>query len=470
MPARDPASDPAPVLPGALADKPTLALKDRLRGRRLRMPWSVPDEMFHQPLVHRKSLIGEMYFIGDPTLAKQVLVDKAANYPKAALELRMFAALFGQGLLGIDGDLWRKHRRTMAPAFDPRAVASYAPAMAGCAERLVQRWDSLPDGQVVDAADEMTALTLSIIARTMFHEEGEGLEALITRTLEDTPDLTDFNILDVLPVIWKFRMAAREKRMAALFRPLDEAIAGMIAAREASQDAPNDLLSRLIAARDETTGSGLSAQEVRDEVITIFMAGHETTATAMAWVWYLLAKHPHEEARLHAELDQVLGARTPGQADIAELPFTRRLVDECLRLFPPAPGISARVAAGPDTLGGTPVKAGAYMVLAPWVLQRHRQVWDEPERFDPDRFLPERSEGRPRLATMPFGAGPRVCIGQLLAVNEIVLILATVAQHYALDLASDAPVKLHHNVTLRPRGGLPMRLRRRPRAAAAAAG
>ncbi|WP_293357381.1 cytochrome P450 [Phenylobacterium sp.] len=464
-----PDRDAYPILPGALADKPTLSLTDRLRGRRLRMPWSVPDAMFHEPFVRRKTLIGEMIFIGDPVLAKHVLVDKAANYPKAPLELRMFSALFGQGLLGIDGDLWRKHRRTMAPAFDPRSVAGYAPAMAGCTEHFLQRWDELPDGSVVDAAEEMTALTLSIIARTMFHEAGQGLETLIARTLDDTPDLADFNLLDLLPVVWKFRMAARETRMAALFRPLDGAIAEMITAREASADPPDDLLSRLIAARDETTGAGLSAREVRDEVITIFMAGHETTATAMAWAWFLLAKHPHEAARLHAELDQVLGGRTPGQADIASLPFTRRLVDECLRLFPPAPGMSARIAAAPDMLGETPVKTGTYMVLAPWVQQRHRQTWDEPERFEPDRFLPERSEGRPRLATMPFGAGPRVCIGQMLAVNEIILILATVAQHYALDLVSDAPVKLHHNVTLRPRGGLPMRLRRRTRAAALAA-
>jgi len=464
-----PDRDAYPVLPGALAGRPKLPLKDRLRGRRLGMPWSMPDEVFHQPLVHKRGLIGDLYFIGDPALARQVLVENAANYPKAALELRLFSALFGQGLLGIDGDLWRKHRRTMAPAFDPRAVATYGPAMAECSEAFVRRWDALPDGQVVDAAEEMTGLTLSIIARTMFHREGEGLEPLIMKTLEDTPQLSDFNVLDVLPLVWRLRMKARERRMAALFRPLDGAIADMIAAREASAAPPNDLLSRLIAARDETTGAGLTAQEIRDEVITIFMAGHETTATAMAWVWFLLAKHPAEQARLHAELDQVLAGRTPGQADIADLPFTRRLVDECLRLFPPAPGMSARVAAAPDVLGGRAVKAGAYMVLAPWVLQRHRRTWEDPERFDPNRFLPERSEGRARLATMPFGAGPRVCIGQLLAVNEIILILATMAQHYVLELASDAPVELHHNVTLRPKGGLPMRLRRRARATAAVA-
>lgn len=417
----------------------------------------------------RKGLVGTMLFIGDPVAAKHVLIDKAANYPKAPLELRMFAALFGQGLLGIDGDLWRTHRRTMAPAFDPRAVASYAPAMSACSEAFVARFDTRPDGEVIDISEEMTGLTLSIIARTMFHREGEGLERLIMETLRDAPQLSDFNILDIAPGIGGLRMKAREARMAALFRPLDDAIAGMIAARETSGDTTTDLLSRLIAARDETTGVGLSAREIRDEIITIFMAGHETTATAMTWIWYLLAMHPAEAARLHAELDQVLGGRTPGQDDLAALPFTRRFVDESLRLFPAAPGMSARMAVADDVVCGQPVKAGTYMVLAPWMQQRHRAVWEESERFDPDRFLPERSEGRPRLATMPFGAGPRVCIGQLMAVNEILLILATVAQHYAFEMASDVPVRLHHNVTLRPRGGLPMRIRRRHLAPAAVA-
>ncbi|MDB5449185.1 MAG: hypothetical protein JWQ52_313 [Phenylobacterium sp.] len=464
-----PASDTAPVLPGALGARPTLSLKDRLCGTRLGMPWSVPEAMFHEPLVHRKTLIGEIFFIGDPNLARHVLVERAADYPKADIELRLFSALFGQGLLGIDGDLWKTHRRTMAPAFAPQAVAAYAPAMADSAEAFVGRWSRLPDGAVVDASREMTALTLTIIARTMFSGEGEGLEPLIQEVLRGAPQFGDFNVLDVLPVTRAVRMRGREKRMAALFRPLDDAIAGMIAAREASSAAPNDLLSRLIAARDETTGAGLSAQEVRDEVITIFMAGHETTATAMTWIWFLLAKHPHEAGRLRAELDAMLAGRTPGQEDLANLPFTRRLVDEALRLFPPAPGISARVARAEDELAGVRVRKGAFMVIAPWVLQRHRSTWDDPERFDPDRFLPERSQGRPRLANMPFGAGPRVCIGQLMAINEIVFILATLAQHYDLELASDAQVELKHNVTLRPKGGLPMTVRRRLRAPAAVA-
>jgi cytochrome P450 len=463
----------APRLPGALADRPRLSLSDRLRGRRLGMPWSVPDEMFHERAVPRKTILGPMVFLGHPALAKHVLIDNAANYPKAPLELKLFSALLGKGLLGIDGELWRTHRRTMAPAFDPRAVAGYAPAMSACVEAFVAQWADCPDGAALDVAEAMTELTLSIIARTMFHEADDRLETLIMETLRDMPQLNDFGLLDVLPLVSGLRGKARERRMADLFRPFDGAIGQMIARREAQVRAgeapPDDLLSRLIAARDEATGAGLTAQEVRDEVVTIFLAGHETTATAMAWIWLLLALHPHERERLHHEVDAVLQGRTAQQADIEHLAFTRRVVDEALRLFPPAPGISARVAKADDVLDGQPVKAGTYMVMAPWVQQRHRAVWDEPERFDPDRFLPERAADRPRLAMMPFGAGPRVCIGQRLAETEIVLILATLAQHFTFEMASDAPVALRHNVTLRPRDGLPMRLRRRRPAPAAVA-
>lgn len=458
-----------PTLPGALADKPRFTFWDLVRGNRRGMPWSMPDEIYELPILTQKSLIGDIVYIGDAELAKRVLIDRAADYPKAAIELRMFSALFGQGLLGIDGELWKKHRRTMAPAFDPRSVAGYAAAMSQTSEEFLRRWGNLEDGAVVDVSEDMTDLTLGIIAKTMFSGEGEALEPVIKAILEGTPQFSDFNLFDMLPGTRTLRMRERERRMKALFRPLDEAIAAMIARREARPDAPNDLLSRLIAARDADTGRAFTAKEVRDELITIFIAGHETTATAMTWIWFLLAMHPQERARLHEELDRVLGGRAPSHDDLPKLPFTRRVLDEALRVLPPTPGISARVARVADEMGGTKVKAGAYIVVAPWVLQRHRKTWQDPERFDPDRWLPERSEGRPRLASMPFGAGPRVCIGQRLAETEIMLILATLAQHYELDLASAEPVRFKHNVTIRPIGGLPMTVRRRDRAPAAVA-
>ncbi len=456
-----PDRDAYPTLPGALADKPTLSLGDRLRGKRLRMPWAIPDAAFHQSVLKVRSVIGEVVFVSDPALVKHVLVDHAADYPKTALEMQIFQALFGQGLVGIDGDLWRKHRRTMASTFAPASVARYAADMAAASATFADAWRALPDGAVVDVSEAMNALTLTIIARTMFSEDGAAAEPAVAAAMAATDDLTNVGLLDVVPILSRWRMNARTRFFSAIFGPLDARIARMMAAREATPNPPDDLLTRLMAARDTETGVGLTAQEIRDEIVTIFVAGHETTATAMTWIWYLLARHPNEAARLRAELDEVLGGRTPGQDDLARLPYARRFVDEALRIFPPTPGISTRIASRADEIGGVAIRKGAFIVMLPWVINRSRLVWDEPERFDPDRFLPERSKGRHRLASMPFGAGPRVCIGQQMAVTEILLITATLAQHFDLALASDAPLRLHHNVTLRPGGGLPMRVSRR---------
>jgi cytochrome P450 len=442
-----------------------------VRGKGLQMPWIAPDDAYESPVAVRKAPFVEMVFVGDPEIARHILIEQPARFPKAEMELKFFAAIFGEGLLGIDGELWRTHRRIMAPAFAPVSVASYAPAMTRCAEGFAEGKSGLADGAVVDVSSEMTDLTLSIIAQTMFSGDGEAVEPLIREALASAPLFDDVNLCDFAPVVRDLRMRARERRMAKVFGPLDQAIEAMIAARESGGRAAEDLLSRLIAARDGETRGRLSAAEVRDEVITIFVAGHETTATALTWTWYMLARHPWARERLHQELAEVLGGRTPTQADLQDLAYTRRIVDETLRLLPPAPTISARVAAEACELGGRKVRKGAYVLVAPWVIQRHTKTWEDPERFDPDRFTPERSERRPRLAAMPFGAGPHVCIGQRLAVNEVVLVLATLAQRYVFDLASDAPVELVANVTIRPQGGLPMRLTRRgpPPAAAHAA-
>ncbi|MFO1013878.1 MAG: cytochrome P450 [Caulobacteraceae bacterium] len=452
-------ADATPRLAGALADVVTPTFVQRMMGQ-TPFPDRIPTRCYTEQISEAGMLGGRALVLSDPAAVKHVLLDNVANYPKHEMERRFFTALFGAGLLSIEGDLWRTHRRVMAPAFSPSSVASYAADMAGASEDFAARWAQQPDGQEIDASADMTELTLQIISRTMFSTD--QLVDLIGRTMAQGFESQNFNILDILPVIGPARMKEREARMAALFRPLDDEIAKLIAAREGRlADGPQDLLARLVAAKDDETGQGLTAQEVRDEVITIFIAGHETTATAMGWLWYVLSQQPAEEARLHEELDRVLGGRTPTQEDLANLPYTRRVVDETMRLFPPAPGISNRVALESDEVGGHKVKPGDNMLVFPWVLHRHRDLWEDPERFDPDRFLPERSVGRHRFAYMPFGAGPRICIGQMMAVNEIILILATLAQKFRLELAPEADVKLKHNITLRPLHGLPMILRHR---------
>ncbi|HEY5070837.1 MAG TPA: cytochrome P450 [Caulobacteraceae bacterium] len=453
----------SPALVGARPVRAPRSLAARWRARRERLFPGIPDRAFDRPIVVSNTILGRFILVNEPAGVRRVLVDNVANYPKTAMERRFFVALFGAGLLGSDGELWRRHRRIMAPAFDPRSVAAYAPAMAQSASDLLSRWDGLGAAAKVDMADEMVALTLQIICRTMFSADAQEMVGQVSQTLKTGLEaIGDVNILDLLPYFREGRMRRREARMARLFAPMDGAVQRLVARREANPSAfPNDLLGRLVAAKDLDTGAAMTAKEVRDEVVTIFAAGHETTAVTMGWVWYLLSQHPAEEGRLHHELDVVLGGRLPTQDDLGRLAYTRRIVDEAMRLYPAAPGLSTREAVADDEICGHPIRRGANIAIAPWVLHRHRHLWEDPERFDPDRFSPERTPGRQRFAYLPFGAGPRVCIGQVLAMNEAILILASLAQRYRPRLARDARVALRHNVTLQPRYGLKMVLERR---------
>jgi cytochrome P450 len=241
----------------------------------------------------------------------------------------------------------------------------------------------------------------------------------------------------------------------------DAEIDRLITLRSSSRESgPKDLLARLIASRDEQTGIGMTAQEVRDHVITIFMAGHETTAMAMTWIWYLLSQHAAVEATLHAELDAVLGGRVPDSQDLAKLSYTRMVIEESMRLYPPVHTI-AREALADDTLAGLRVPKGSAVLISPWVLHRHRRLWRDPGRFDPARFSPAQAAAQARFSYLPFGGGRRICIGAAFAMAEATLLLATIAQRFRLRLLSGHPVEPQGLITLRPRHGMKMLLERR---------
>jgi len=447
-----------PRLAGAVPSPGRRGFFQRIRDRKARLFPAVPESAYDEPILISNTPFGRFALISDPAGVRRVLVENVANYPKTPLEQRFFKVIFGAGLLGTDGELWRTHRRIMAPSFDPRSVATYGPAVTAAAGALLTRWRALPPGATIDMAAEMTELALRIIALTMFStDDAASLDAISRSLRAGVNEVGDVNLLDVLPVVSSLRMRRRETNVARGFAPLDAMVARLIADRQtAGASGPADLLGRLIAATDQETGASLSAREVRDEVVTIFMAGHETTANTLDWIWYLLSQHPAEAAALREELDEVLGGRPAGQDDLLRLPLTRRVVDEAMRLYPAAPAISTRVALDDDEICGRKIAKGTSIGVLPWVLHRHRALWDDPERFDPDRFLAARSAARPRFAFLPFGAGPRVCIGQVLALNEAVLILATLAQHFSPRLAPDATVALRLNVTLQPKYGLKM--------------
>ena len=418
---------------------------------------AIPLPAYEKPVWEWKSVFGHNFVISDPAGVKRVLLDNVANYPKTEMETKMLGAIVGEGLLVSQGEKWKSHRRLMAPSFDFKSIVAYAPAMVSSAQSFADAWGAKGAGTVVDIAEEMTHLTLEVISGTMFSADGNELGRLVESSLNKMSDAIDFGILDVLPLIGPPRMKRKMARIHENFMAMDATMQALIRARETVQGgAPRDLLDRLIAARDSETGVRLTNDEVRDETVIIFLAGHETTALALTYTWYLLSQHPQVEAKLHAELERVLGGRNPVHDDLVNLPYTRMVIEESMRLYPPAPGLSNRAVLADDEVSGVKIPKGANVAIIPWVIHRHRLLWDHPETFDPERFSPERSQGRHRFAYLPFGGGPRVCIGMALAMAEALLILATMAQRFRLKLVSGQDIVLQHRITMRPRDGIKM--------------
>jgi cytochrome P450 len=416
-----------------------------------------PDSAFDEKFFASRMGLGWTATVNDPEGIKHVLLDNVANYRKSRIARRVLKPGLGEGLLTAEGERWRRHRRILAPAFHPKHVAAFAPIITEASDAMLARWRSQPASQPLDIAGEMMALTLEIISRTMFSSDLGQHGTMIGQAITDYQERSGrASLLDMLNLPdWLPRLGPMRARRA--IAPLDQAIEAVLARRRVRAEDKGDLLSMLLAARDEETGERLSDREIRDEVATIFTAGHETTANGLAWTWYLLSQHEEVRARLEAELARVLGGRLPTAADLPSLSYTRMIFDEAIRLYPPAHTMS-REAIGPDVILGHAIPKGAMVIISPWLVHRHRTLWEEPDRFDPERFRPERAAMRPRFAYIPFGGGPRICIGMAFALQEAVLILATIAQHFRLRLKPGHAVELMGLITLRPKGGLPMLL------------
>jgi cytochrome P450 len=418
---------PDPVLAGPHPLTRNLSLFQFLRTVRDNAIATFSTEAFERDIIESQVLGLRIFLLNDPAGIKHVLLDNVANYGKTELMRRILEPGLGKGLITSEGETWRRHRRIMAPSFDHRSIQAYSPIMTETAEDLLGRWAVLPAGAVIDVAAAMMAATLTIISRTMFSSDSDGVAGIVERGVgryqaEMRPNLLDF--LGAPNWLAGFHRPGIARRTLGA---LDAAIDRLITERGRSgEGGARDLLGRLIAARDAETGGGMTAQEIRDQVVTIFLAGHETTAVALTWTWYLLSQHPAEEARLHAELDAVLGGRAPRHEDLARLPYTRMVIEESMRLYPPVPN-QERAALADDVICGRRVPRGAMIAIIPWVLHRHRRLWDRPDRFDPERFAPERAAARPRFAYLPFSGGPRICIGAAFAMAEAMLLLATIA-------------------------------------------
>lgn len=418
-------------------------------------------ESFSEDVIYNRLLFTKFILLNNPEFIKHVLTDNAANYHKSRIGLSILKHGLGNGLLTSEGAFWLRQRRIINPAFHHRRVAAMADTMTGETAITLDLMDRASvSGRPLEILEEMMALTLRIIVATMFSGDIGNRTALVHHHLTKIQEMTGrppvADLFGLPPWFRRRRHVEAERSQKVLDDIVDEIIAGR---RRAGGDR-GDLLDMLLAARDEETGTGMDDRQVRDEVMTIFAAGHETTANALTWTLYLVAQHPDVEARLWTELDTVLAGRAPTYADLAALPYARMVIDESLRLFPPA-HIFGRSALAPDRVGGHRIPTGAEVMVSPWVLHRHKKLWKDPERFDPERFAPGVADGRHAYAYLPFGGGPRTCIGRGFALVEAHLLLVMIAQRFRLRLKPGHPVEPLALITLRPRFGMPMLVTRR---------
>jgi enediyne biosynthesis protein E7 len=384
------------------------------------------------------------YVIHHPDDVKRVLVGNHRNYTKG-LGLDRVKILLGKGLMTSEGELWTRQRYMMQPLFHRRVITGFAELIATANERRLESWDRLAArGEPVNLTDEMSDLTLEIVLRSIF---GRDLDRL-SEQLGGNP----FEVVT--------REQGRDLQFAYKFRSLTKLVAQLIARRRTEPEEHFDYVAMLMAVRDKQSGEPMGERELIDEVMTLIVAGHETTASGLNWTWYLLSQHREAEARLHAELDAAPEMAAPSLAEVESLAYTSQVVNEALRLYPPGWLLSRRTLAA-DVLGGFAVPPATNVLLPLYLLHRHPRYWQDPDRFWPERFAPEHDADRPRFAYMPFAAGPRHCIGETFALYEMLAHVYKVARRYRLVYVPDKPLELEAQINLRTRHPLYMRLERR---------
>ena len=423
--------------------------------------WS--DFHFEKPILIGKTYFGWRAVVSDPQAVRRVFLDNVANYRKDEVQLRVLKPGLGTGLLTVDGEAWKMQRRTLAPLFSPRQVAAFAPSMHRVARMWAGALGDLADGTVVEAHEQMGIVALKVLEETLFSQglkrEATQFQKAMTRYFDTIGRIDPLDVLgapDFLPRIGRLRGKDSLKFFADAVEDIVTARRALMAA---GQTPPEDLLTLLLRAADPETGRGLSEVDMRANVFTFIGAGHETTANALTWTLYLLSQAPDWRARVEAEIDAAFDPED--ETDPTDrLPVTRAAFEEAMRLYPPAANL-VREAISEDWLGGFRIPAGTIVSVSPYVLHRHKTLWRDPDHYDPSRFLPGEREKIDRYAYLPFGAGPRVCIGQAFALQEGVIVLAHLLRRVRLDLFPGHPVALQQRITLRPRDGMRMVARRR---------
>lgn len=402
-----------------------------------------------------------IHLIRHPDHIHHVLQQNAANYPKS-FTYRAIQEMVGNGLVTSDGELWKRQRRLIQPMFLREQVALFAAPMNQACADLAARWHALARQQDdIDISAEMLALTLDIVGRALFSsdlgERAPEVQPALKIMLEEALARTQ-SPLALLPRVMEHLPGLADERWKAAMATMDELVNALVAERRAAAEQPADMLGMLLAARDDD-GSAMTDEQVHDELMTFLVAGHETTASALSWSWYLLAEHLDAAAEMRRELAAVLGDREPTAADIPNLPFTSAVVHEALRLFPPGWTIE-RDAIADDEIGGYRIPAGTTVMLSPWVSHRDPNFWEDPEQFRPQRFLPENAESLHTKPYFPFGAGQRKCVGSDFAIFEATLVIANLARQFEVVVPPGTQVEAEPTITLRPRNGIAAWVRR----------
>lgn len=400
----------------------------------------------------------KMVLLSHPDYVKHVLQANNKNYIKG-FQYKFLMHILGEGLLTSEGDFWLRQRRLAQPAFHRQQIAGFADMMVDSTQNMLEEWNQHPNGNQLDVFTEMMRLTLDIVAKTLFtatveKDAGEIGEAL-TLLVEDA-----MGRIEALVSIPLWVPTPQNNKVNNKCKVLNKVLQEIIDHRRKSGVSHPDLLQMLMDARDEETNEQMNDDQLRDEAMTIFLAGHETTANALTWTFYLLSEHPEIEQKFHEEIEQVLSGRAPNMEDARELKYTLQIIKESMRLYPPA-WVVGRTALGRDEVHGYEIRKGDNVMLSSWLTHRLPDFWEDPERFDPDRFTPEKEKAMHNYQYYPFGGGPRLCIGNNFALLEMQLVLATIGQKYRLKHVEGHEVVAEPLVTLRPANGMLMHLNRR---------
>lgn len=395
--------------------------------------------------------LDKVYLLNSPATLKHVLVTNWRNYRKSDFYNKL-RPLFGEGIVTNDGDLWRRQRQLMNPAFHGDSLQRIGQIMRTATDEKISTWRDRPAGQAFNMSTEITELSLAIVMESLFASDAKGRSDAIAHAVDTMIEVCerrvwavpDLHNLPVSPLYWRHRRA----RAA-----LDEIVFDIIERRLHSGNAGNDLLGMLLSARDPETGEGMTLTQLRDETTTLLVTGHESTANAAVWVFYTLAQHPDIEAKVRDEIDRVCGNATPTDEDLRKLTYQRMVIEEVMRLYPPAWTVS-RTAIEDDVIDGYAVPAGTNMMVSPFVIHRNPRYWPDPERLDPMRFAPEQRENRPKFAYIPFAGGPRNCIGMNFAMMELQIVVTMMTQAFHTKMVPQPPIEREAILSIRPKNGI----------------